>query len=286
MCRDLETIGATYELNEELWQLYYYLQDILEQKKEIINNISLESNINFDIIKNDVKNFYDQYFELKKIIYYPSKLSLYNFIKKYQINKISKNIKLISPFDLPITNIEKKQNEFAIDGFVSLNKVSIKNQNYVLVHNISIAKTCVSREIYSHEIAHTQVKCSSKTIDYLDDEVLPIFLEILASYNFNNITMKYIRLSELFKNLTFIIKKKYIDDELVIYQKIDKIKYIESTLKAYSLYYKFINDSLSSNRFRIIDNINDVFNNKITVQKLLQNNNITSKNCKTLSIFK
>lgn len=286
MCRDLESIGITYELNEELWQLYYYLQDILEQKKEIINNISLDNSINFNDVKDDVRKFYEQYFELKKIIYSPSKLSLYNFIKKIQINKLSKNINLVSPFDLPITNIEKNQNEIAIDGFVSLDNIFIKNQNYVLVHNISIVKNCVSREIYSHEIAHTQAKCSNKTIDYLDDEVLPIFLEILASDNFNNVTMKYIRLNELFKNLTFLMKKKYIDDEIVIYQKIDKVKYIESTLKAFSLYYKFKNDSLSSNRFRIIDNINDVFNNKITVQTLLKNNNITSENCKTLSLLK
>ena len=62
--------------------------------------------------------------------------------------------------------------------------------------------------------------------------------------------------------------------------------YVESTLKALMLYNLYKNESLSSSRARIIDDINDAISYKISLNDLLSNHNITDSDAKKLSLFK
>ena len=52
------------------------------------------------------------------------------------------------------------------------------------------------------------------------------------------------------------------------------------------LYNLYKNESLSSSRARIIDDINDAISYKISLNDLLSNHNITDSDAKKLSLFK
>lgn len=52
------------------------------------------------------------------------------------------------------------------------------------------------------------------------------------------------------------------------------------------LYNLYKNESLSSSRARIIDDINDAISYKISLNDLLYNHNITDSDAKKLSLFK
>ncbi len=285
MCDELENLGSTYIVENSLKIIKRYIEENDELRKNINRSILLDNSIDFDNVKKDVKALYDKYFELRNIVYYPKKISRFYFIKKRQIEEI-KNKPLVNPFDIPITEIKYNDNNTNL-GMTFLRKINIPGvESNLLVNHICINKNNLSREIYSHEIAHTQYNNSYNSISYLDDEVISIFLERLAQDEFNSKNMLYLRLQHLCKGILFLEENKYTDDEVKIYQKIEFLKYIESTLKAYLLYSKLKNESLSSTRNRIIDDINDVFSKKITVQELLSKHDITRDNCKSLSLFK
>ena len=54
----------------------------------------------------------------------------------------------------------------------------------------------------------------------------------------------------------------------------DIIKYIESTLKAYMLYFIYENETNTSSKARIIDDIQSIFDEEMTLTELLNKHNI------------
>lgn len=261
-----------YTIDKELYQIYCYLKYFCQ---DIMFYNTNYKNINIDKIKKEVKTLFDEYFQLKNVIYYPHNLSRFNFIKKNQL----KSSILINPFNIPIIlNTNNKSS-------IKLRNIYINNQKYSLVQNLYLESNKISREIYAHEITHTQANYTIEDNSFFDDELLPIFIERLTGKTYNNNNILYTRLQSLYSNISDLNKYKYSDDELNIYKKIEATKYIESTLKAYYLYFLYINEPLSSSRARIIDYINDIFNDNLTIEQLLNNYDITN-NYKKLTIFK
>lgn len=277
MNKDLEKIALTYKIDEYLYNIYNLLECFFSDKEHnFINN----QNINFDTIKKEVKNIFDEYFKLKNIIYYPQKISHLPIIKQIQINDIKRNYNLITPFDI---NIKEEHSR----NYIYVKNIIINNKKYTITNDIHLIKNNIIREIYAHEITHTQINYSSEENFYFVDELLPIFMERFIGEQFNNNNIIYTRLYYLYKDISDIISNKNkIDDELNIYRTIDRIKYIESTLKAYYLYFIYQNEPLSSNKANIIDNINNIFNNTMNIENLLNKYNISNNNYKDLTIIK
>lgn len=259
-----------YNIDNELYKIYYYLKYFNQDIKYLSNNTSID----LTKINNDVKKIFDEYFKIKDIIYYPHNLSKINFIKN---NQISNGITM-NPFNIPITFNNKKDS-------VRIRNIYMNNNKYTIVQNLYLKRNNTIRETYAHEITHTQVSYSLEDDFYLEDELFPIFMERFTGNKFNNNNVIYNRLYYLYQNLSTIFSNKYSDDELDIYLKIEASKYIESTLKAYYLYFIYINEPLSSTRANLIDNINEVFKDNLNIKHLLNKYDVNN-NYKNLTLFK
>lgn len=282
MCAELEDLGSTYIALEDEKML-----SIAEEIKNLENfNTIMSTEIkNSEVDVNDVisttKNVLDNYFVLNDVIYFPKKLSRFPIIKNNQYQLI-KTTTPISPYNIPITLMKTK----GLDGLTIGGRIYNQKEEYNIIRSISISSCEIAKEVYAHELIHTQNEMYYNNIFDLDTEVLSIFAERLVCNDLDSKKLINIRLADLFKNITLLKIMKYTDDEVEIYRKIAFLKYILSTLKAYKLYSLYKTESLSSTKARVIDDINSVFNKEITLPELLNKYNITNDNCKDPIIIK
>lgn len=247
-------------------------------------NPKYDKSIDMDEVRKQVITFYNNYFNIHNIYYYPKRMKiLKNSINKQAIEIL--NLEKINPFDIPIT-ISKKLGCFTETRNISLtsysvntknNQVQLLEENINLIHKIVMDRTCISKESYAHEITHTQCIMPKDSLYYLNDEVLPIFVELVCGEYFNSNNMLYSRINDLYFNIKI---------NNICKNKIEILKYIKSTLKAFNLYYLFINESLSSSRNRVIDDVNSVFDNNISLNELLKKYNINDDNYMNKEIIK
>lgn len=248
---------------------------------ENIHNI-IKLNSGFDRQDlNKIKDFYEEYFKIKNVFYYPEKLPVFKHFRDKKIKKIE----LISPFDVPISFYD--YDNLAIDDRASCSveggiiPYDSSYLRYVKKLSLTITKTIL--ESYAHEIAHTQQTFLSGE----NDELFPIFIELLFANHFDRFNLrKYLRLNNVLNNLEFIDNVRFPHDELLVVQKKDAIKYAESTLKAFMLYFIYTNEQLSSKKAQIIDDIQDCFDNKLSIKEFLNRNDIKEDNYKSLSLIR
>lgn len=282
LCEELENLGSTYIALEDEKML-----SIAEEIKSLENfNTIMSTEIkNSEVDVNDVisttKNILDNYFILNDVIYFPKKISKFPIIKKNQYQLI-KSTTPISPYNIPITLMKTK----GLDGLTIGGEIHYQNKKYDIINSISISSCEIAKEVYAHELIHTQNEMYYNNIFDIDTEVLSIFTERLVSDELDSEKLINIRLADLFKKITLLKIMKYTDDEVEIYRKIAFLKYILSTLKAYKLYSLYKTESLSSTKARVIDDINSVFSKEITLPELLNKYNITNDNCKDPIIIK
>lgn len=267
---------SNYNNLNDLLTILDYLNTLVElpKIKNIESSITKETTPNLD----KVKEMYQNLFKVKEVYYYPNKPSIFkiNRIKTY--NKLE----LISPFDIPITyNYPNDLFKNSVEFNIPLQKLG----NIPVVKSITLTPSSITDAIYIHELTHTQYNPQENSIY---SELLPIFMEkYTEDYLNKNKNMFYLRINDLHNNISKLLKMKYFcDDELSEHIKYDAIKYIESTLQAYMLYHIYKNEPLSSLKARIIDDIQSVINETITINDLLVKHDITSENSKKLTLFK
>ena len=98
-----QKILYNYYIDEELTNIINFInnRDDLENIKNAI--INAKKGFNFDITKlklENVKNILNEYFNIKKVLYYPTTPSRFKFLRKITY----KNLSPMSPFDIPITS--------------------------------------------------------------------------------------------------------------------------------------------------------------------------------------
>ena len=167
--------------------------------KNVRNLFKIDTNFNKqDLIK--VKEFYNEYFKVNDVVYYPQRLP----ISKYFRNKKIEKIGMISPFDVPVSFYEyirnnKGEYDKVVDS-VEGGIVPYKNENIRYVKKLSLSLTKLILESYAHEIAHTQ----QTFLNGPDDEMIPIFMELIFSSYLNKINLrKYLRLNNILNNLEY-----------------------------------------------------------------------------------
>lgn len=268
MEKELLNYVVHYKTGQELEEILQQLEqkndfDIIKQHKN--TNIYTTN----EIIENG-RNFFNEYFTLQNVYYYPK--NIYKFYTHKKIQKIIKSIIPDSPLNIPINLNLKTDNSSVVHTNIYTNNTFDK----ILINKIIIANNNLANEFYAHEIAHTQ----QQTYNEITNETIPIFLEKLSGQYFKHEKeIEEFRLRELYLYILELLNIKLLPSEKLI-----NIKYIESTLKAYLLFHLYQTETLSSTRARIIDEINESFSNQITIEEILNNHGITNNNYKKLTL--
>lgn len=275
-----QKILYNYYVDEELANIINFInnRDDLENIKNAI--INAKKGFNFDITNlklEKVKNILNEYFNIKKVLYYPTTPSRFKFLRK----KTYENLSPMSPFDIPITYIscEEKNLKCSVIRATSLQKLG----DIQVIQSINFTPSNIIAANYAHEITHTQYQSK----EFIYDEILPIFVEeLINSLTDNNKNIFYARINNLLECLKEINKNPFPQDEIEEFNKLNTIKYIESTLIAYMLYHIYSNEPLSSTKAKIIDDIQYVINGTISIEDLMSKYELTYKNTKNLTLFK
>ena len=273
-----QKILYNYYIDEELTNIINFInnRDDLENIKNAI--INAKKGFNFDITKlklENVKNILNEYFNIKKVLYYPTTPSRFKFLRKITY----KNLSPMSPFDIPITYIPCEELKCSVIRSIPMQKLG----NIQVIQSINFTPSNIMATIYAHEITHTQYQSK----EFIYDEILPIFVEeLINSLTDNNKNMFYARINNLLECLKEINKNPFPQDEIEEFNKLNTIKYIESTLIAYMLYHIYTNESLSSTKARIIDDVQSVIDGTLSIENLISKYELTDKNTKILTLFK
>lgn len=274
-----QKILYNYYIDEELANIINFInnRDDLENIKNAI--INAKKGFNFDITNlklENVKNILNEYFNIKKVLYYPITPSRFKFLRQKTYQKLTP----LSPFDIPITYIPCEELKCSVIRSIPMQKLG----NIQVIQSINFTPSNIMATIYAHEITHTQYQSK----EFIYDEILPIFVEeLINSLTDNNKNMFYARINNLLECLKEINKNPFPPkDEIEEFNKLNTIKYIESTLIAYMLYHIYTNESLSSTKARIIDDVQSVIDETLSIENLISKYELTDKNTKSLTLFK
>ena len=273
-----QKILYNYYIDEELTNIINFInnRDDLENIKNAI--INAKKGFNFDITNlklENVKNILNEYFNIKKVLYYPTTPSRFKFLRQKTYQKLTP----LSPFDIPITYIPCEELKCSVIRSIPMQKLG----NIQVIQSINFTPSNIMATIYAHEITHTQYQSK----EFIYDEILPIFVEeLINSLTDNNKNMFYARINNLLECLKEINKNPFPQDEIEEFNKLNTIKYIESTLIAYMLYHIYTNESLSSTKARIIDDVQSVIDGTLSIENLISKYELTDKNTKSLTLFK
>lgn len=279
LSKEEQKILYNYYIDEELANIINFInnRDDLENIKNAI--INAKKGFNFDITNlklENVKNILNEYFNIKKVLYYPITPSRFKFLRQKTYQKLTP----LSPFDIPITYIPCEELKCSVIRSIPMQKLG----NIQVIQSINFTPSNIMATIYAHEITHTQYQSK----EFIYDEILPIFVEeLINSLTDNNKNMFYARINNLLECLKEINKNPFPPkDEIEEFNKLNTIKYIESTLIAYMLYHIYTNESLSSTKARIIDDVQSVIDGTLSIENLISKYELTDKNTKSLTLFK
>lgn len=263
------------ELSPELFflqgfKLKTYKVNATENSKNIINNI----------------NIYNENHKYNRKMVEPKSINKKNYIKTYKqqlknsrdfLNSYFKlhnvyllkngyKLELSSPFNILISPTKKSFDE----ANVTTTFEEITKDNYqMLFHEISlpILATKFLPSIYSHEIIHTQLISVFGSIDhFFNNEVIPIFIELL--YNYNNNFIYTVRVNQL-KNIV----EEFDTNCIMNTDTFNNMLYYVSIITAYKLFNIYIKGNNLVKK-EIINNIQSVFDNKFTLETLLDKYNL------------
>ncbi len=179
--------------------------------------------------------------------------------------------------DSPFNLIVHKKNISESGGFVNMH-ITCDIDNKIATPtftDIQLPFICTRyiTLVYMHEIMHTQVineKSSGKT-KYLNNEILPIFIEYLYLLERGNSSLisrhNFYRLNDLKDNVQTI--KDYKDNNKDIdLNLLEAEQYFISNLVAYKLFYQYYKSSIKEKK-EILSLIQAIFDNNSTIEEML-----------------
>ena len=263
---------------------YYLNHDIINLILD--NKIYHEPEVyDFNKVRENSVNFYNDFFNIQNIyqVYYLPKSTLLKIYRYYILNQIYHSNQKISPFDLPIKLCNNPN-----DCGVNIYYHHIDNDlNIPIFRNITFPKMNYTKsitELYIHEICHTQTPpLGLGLLADINDELFPIFTELLYSIKYNDGKMIYFRLNNLIKLINRY--KEFQDTNMYLYLK-GVIKYIESTLKALMLLYLYDTETNTSKKAMIIDDIQAIFDKNLSIDEFLIKYDINEKDYKSPKFIK
>lgn len=220
-------------------------------------------------------------------------------LDKMSLNKAwNKKLQDIDPYSVPIEF--EDGDSFEVSGL----RVRLPEKYYYFcvpnfkIENLSIESIILGKNLnlstvvtYAHELMHTQLEDRRiYTNDFQNIEIIPIFVELLiANYLDNKLINNFMarRLNDYLKYLSNInnfydkIKRSGEDSTFSLFS-----CYANSIGKAIEIFDAYINANNDFDRRKIIYDIQDVIDGKITIEEMMGQHNIGKIKGKRLEIIK
>ena len=260
----------------------------LDKEASKLDNMTLVQTIN------KVKEFVKDYVELNDINYldpdFIPSLATSPIRGRKFYDQINEKLERIDPFELPITlkNLGYMKANLKYPLIVNPQYLDEPNRK-VYFSGIEFTKkiNLLAPSTLIHEIAHTQqYQLLDSTIDYLDSEIISIFLEkVVADYI--DKTGKTLKVCEQIRMRNIMDLFNILESGIHLSEKeYNKyLKYVKSTLIATKLFDMYQESNILG-KDKFITDINKVFNNEITVEDFVAKRNITIEDIQNPFILK
>lgn len=266
--------------------------------KQMIKDLNYQvSNDSFDYIENliELQAFLPNYNDFQPIPYNNTLIKaikeseefMRNYFNIHNIEYLDIDcIHSINPYKIPIIKKDEDNGCSEVHAIYTSDIYGIKKIFYTHISIIKYLNEFTSSTI-THEITHTQQETDKGMVNYFNNiEVLPILLEIIHYYESHTLKVnqkriilirlkslqRYINtIKNLYDNFLFLNKvapkdfhDDFLEERVILFN-----KYIDSTLKALSLFdiYLNSNDKVRKEIFKYIQNI---FDAKTSVEEFLE----------------
>lgn len=240
-------------------------------------------------ILRDARSFMGRHFKLHRIPYKNllNGLDWIWLMHGHDMKKIAKlcnatNVK-INPFSLPVEFSGNDETEVSI----VTNSSYINNTEFLKYIDVSYRKIILDRRIteltessYIHEVTHTQISRRGIIKNYLNSEVVPIFIELLNMYEAGSEIQRvgdFKRVLELMDHFS-VLYTATLDDVNVEGDLINSSVYAVSILKAYELFIEYVCGTNSLKKY-ILNSIQNLFNGDLQLEEILDEFEITETSC-------
>lgn len=270
---------------------FTHILEMTEKKKDD----SLESHILLDDSLKRIKKYLydiriDEYEEKSK----DDKKSVLEYDKRFfKENLPLQKIIVFGKDDIPIKTNPFKVIEFrsGLDtSYVDFSKILSGKYRGQIGFDEIVMQDKITKLSYGqlgHEIVHTQIEKNPNSLEsFYNREVISMFIELVISESLDKSILDNM-MRERFKNVNeCLVYLSYYEDCIYTYDEISKFRcYLSSALKALHLYSVY----QTSNKYRrieILSLVEDIFRNRITVEKFLNRMNVTYDNSKDYELVK
>ena len=276
---------------KELMNKFSYILELNEKKKQPV----LESKI---LVDKDLEKMKAHFESIRLAEFVDNTREDKSTVVKYDKKFFKENLPLQKILILPKKGSPYKGSPFDIIKFKD--DISFSYVDYYKILDgkykgrIGFTKVYmlddITRLTYAHlghELVHTQIEKNPNLLENAyDKEVLSIFIEMVISRSVGKdelndiIRYRFKNVSECITDLSKISKCEYTTDQLFQYR-----CYLASSLKALHLY-DIYKHSSTDRRLEILGLVEDVFRDKITVERFLELMKVTYKNSKDVDMIK
>ena len=270
---------------------FTHILEMTEKKKDD----SLESHILLDDSLKRIKKYLydiriDEYEEKSK----DDKKSVLEYDKRFfKENLPLQKIIVFGKDDIPIKTNPFKVIEFrsGLDtSYVDFSKILSGKYRGQIGFDEIVMQDKITKLSYGqlgHEIVHTQIEKNPNSLEsFYNREIISMFIELVISESLDKSILDNM-MRERFKNVNeCLVYLSYYEDCIYTYDEISKFRcYLSSALKALHLYSVY----QTSNKYRrieILSLVEDIFRNRITVEKFLNRMHVTYDNSKDYELVK
>lgn len=296
--RGYKTLGSRIPITKNLIDIYklisslgndIYYGEFCSKIEEVISH---------------VRSVFDKHYRLHKVPHINAKRVLelaeeaeslvesHDLEEKFEyLDKIEEEKEMVAPFDLPL---RLGNYDSVFNGSLSIEIMGIPHTDFlrdlfIAFPEIFIDSTIgdLSPLVYAHELTHTQIESTKNAChDYQNCELISIFNEKLFALELDPTgnLLKEIE-KRRFKSIKKNIEKLLNSSEYSPFELFKSSFYINSALKATHLFDKYLHSDEEGKR-RIINGIQRVFDGEISVENLLEENNITYENSCNVELVK
>lgn len=207
------------------------------------------------------------------------------------LDRIEEETEMVNPYELPLClgNYDSVFNGSLSIEIMGIPHTDFLSELFIAFPEIFIDSTIgdLSPLVYAHELTHTQIESVKNAChNYQNCELISIFNEKLCALELDptGTLLKEIE-KRRFKSLSKNIEKLLNPTEYSPFELFKSSFYINSALKATHLFDKYLQSDEEGKR-RIINGVQRVFDGEISVEILLEENNITYENSCNVELVK
>ena len=233
-------------------------------------------------VKRETMKFMSRHFKLHKVPFKRALVNLdalfLNWVPSFEVGVSLCNMTCVDvePFMIPVRykTVEGSDNYVISNGMMAYSeefyrKMKIYYQGIVLNHMINeLTESC-----YVHEITHTQLtKVKGVNGTYFNEEVLPIFLEMIDIYEKGSDYLvraeDIMRVTDLLYQTSILYNAQVGAIEVVPHELLENSKYANSIVLAYSLFIQYIQGTPALRKY-IMQCVQNIFDGEMPLTELL-----------------